>query len=346
MAILAASGLLAACTPDVEDYPRELEQAICEWQHACHVYERRSDCADALAIDSDPSFDYVRSAVAAGRIEYDGEAAASCFDAIRERNCEVREPAEEPSCAAALRGRMGRNGPCMVSAECAEGGVCGFDPSCSEQCCVGACRVQADPLEIGAACGGSLGCVDEGYCGVDPGGAMVCLPRVAVGGDCSLGQSCAEAAVCEGVTCRAVKTVKEGAQCDDYLVNCESPARCVYEGDAGQYCRVAPQLGAPCDPNGIGCARFDTFCDEASKRCVLRPGPGAGCDYECADYASCENLTDGGPSTCVALAGEGEACGHNDKGVYIRCLGVLECEGDQCSMPVREPEAVCPVPAD
>jgi hypothetical protein len=341
--MLVASGLLAACTPSFDDYPRELEEAICEWQHACHVYEKRRDCVEALAIDSDPRFDYLRTSVAAGRIEYDGDAAADCFDAIRERGCEVREPEEEPSCAAALRGRMGRNGPCMDSAECAEGGVCGFDPGCFEQCCVGACRVRPDPLAIGAPCGGGIACVEGAYCGVDPGGAQVCVPLVAVGGDCSLGQGCAESSVCDGAVCRKLELAQVGERCDGF-VECAEPARCTYEGDRGQFCRIAPQLGAPCDPQGIGCARFDTTCDPVSKLCVLLPTPGAGCDYQCAEYAECRNLTSGGPSTCVHKAGAGDACG--DAGdVYIDCLGALECADGTCELPTVEPEPLCPVPA-
>lgn len=341
MAAIVA-GLLAACTPGVEDYPRELEEAICEWQHACHIYERKSDCRDALAIDSDPRFDYVQRAVEVGRIEYDGDAAADCFAAIRERNCENGDPAEEPACAAALRGRMGRNGPCIDSLECAEGGICGFDPGCSDQCCVGACRVRSGPLALGEACGGSIDCVAEGYCGPDGGGTLVCLPRVAVGADCSLGQQCEDSSVCDGAVCQALKVAEVDERCDG-IVSCAEPARCTYEDD-GQYCRVPPQLGAPCDPQGIACARFDTTCDEVSKLCVLLPGPGAGCEYQCAAYASCENLTSGGPNTCVRKAAAGEACGFKDDR-YTECLGALQCDADQrCALPSVESAPTCTVP--
>lgn len=345
MATVVASGLLAACTPGLEDYPRELEEAICEWQQGCHLYERRSDCIDALAIDRDVKFDYLVEAVAAGRIEYDREAAADCFDAIRERDCVNTDPGEEPACKAALRGRMGRNGPCMLSAECAEGGVCGFDPSCSEQCCVGACRVRADPLELGEACGGSIECAEGGYCGFDPGGAQVCLARVKVGGDCSIGQTCAEGSDCDGAVCRATTVAKEGERCDGRAI-CEPSAYCVFEGGETPVCRIPPQLGAPCDPQGIGCARFDTVCDEASRLCVLLPVPGAGCpDYRCANYATCQNLIPDEPPTCVALGTAGSSCGpQGDEGGYIDCLGDLECIDDTCVLPEVEPGSKCPVP--
>jgi hypothetical protein len=348
MAAVMVGGLLAACTTTMEEYPRDLEEAICEWQHGCHLFERQRDCVAALAIDRDPAFDYLRIAVDAGRIEFDADAAERCFDAIRERGCEERYPDEEPACAAVLRGRMGRNGPCMASAECADDGICGFDPSCSEQCCVGACRVRADPLAIGEPCGGSISCVEEGYCDFAS-ATPLCVKRVEAGGDCSLGQACDESSGCDGATCRAYKDVEEGERCDGSYTRCVEPARCFYEADDVERCRIAPQLGAPCDREGPSCARFDTHCDEVSKLCVLLPTPGAGCgDGQCAEYASCENLTGGGSSTCARKAAAGEVCGYIEaEERYAECLGDLQCdETARCALPIFEQGELCPVPED
>lgn len=351
MAALVASGLLAACgTTSVDEYPQALEEAVCEWQQACHIFERQDDCIDALAIDRDPRFEYLRSAIAAGRIEYDSGAAASCFDAIRERGCEDRYPEEEPACAAVLRGRMGRNGPCMDSAECAGDGVCGFDPNCAEQCCVGACRVRAEPLAVGEPCGGSIPCDDEGFCdfNVAPGTALVCAPRVEVGGDCSLGQGCVATGSCDGSTCRALKVAKVGESCGGD-VTCADPALCNYDNDGSRRCLLAPQLGAPCEPNGRVCARFDTRCDEVSGLCTLLGAPGAGCDrVQCAEYAECERLGPSidGPRTCGHKASAGEPCGSLEDGRYVECLGDLQCEDGTCALPVSEQSADCPVPED
>ena len=63
--LLAVAGLLA-CTPSIEDYGRELEEAICEWQHECHAFERVRDCVAAKVIDQDPQYDYLVRANAAG----------------------------------------------------------------------------------------------------------------------------------------------------------------------------------------------------------------------------------------------------------------------------------------
>lgn len=348
MAAVVASAALAACTPSLEDYPRELEEAICEWEHGCHVFARERDCLAARAIDRDPRFDYLQQAVAAGSVEYDREAAADCLDAIRGRSCEERYPAQEPACAAVFAGKVGRNGPCMDSGECAGNAICGFDPRCTDQCCVGACRVLAEPGAIGEPCGGSRVCVDEAYCAFDPmtGVSTVCTARVKAGGDCSLGQRCDADSSCDGSVCRAKTVAKVGEPCGDGLVTCAEPARCVYSFEGGQRCQVAPQLGAPCDPQGISCARFDTYCDVNSGLCVLRPGPGAGCPtYECAEYASCEDLSGSGARTCARKALAGEACGYlEDLDRYVECQGDLRCTDGRCALADPEAGPSCPVP--
>jgi hypothetical protein len=350
MAALMMSGLLAACTTTVDEYPRELEEAICDWQTSCHLFERSDDCIAALTIEHDPRFEYLRTAVDAGRIEFDSDAAARCFDAIRGRGCEDRYPEEEPACAGVLRGRMGRNGPCMDSTECAGDAICGFDPSCSEQCCVGACRVLAAPLALGEPCGGSsTPCVEEGFCD-NSSATPTCVARVKAGGDCSLGQSCDESSSCDGSKCRARKMVKAGERCDEPGVRCTEPAICVYEGGDASHCRIAPQLGAPCDPEGIACARFDTRCDEASKLCTLLPSAGAGCtNFDCAEYATCQSRDGGGgPFTCVHKASAGEPCGYDQaSGRDMECLGDLQCDDRRsCALPEFEEIELCPVPKD
>lgn len=346
---LAASAIVA-CTPGIEDYPRELEEAFCDWQHECHAYERRRDCIDASDIDQDPQFDYLLRAAAAGRIAYDRDAADACLDAVRDRDCEYVsdvDDAEEDVCDRVFRGQVGRNEPCLSTAECAGNAVCGFDPGCSDQCCVGACRVLPDPREVGEPCGGSnVECVASAFCNFDGmTGLQTCVARVKVGGDCSFGQTCVEGAACDGERCRETPVAEAGEPCGDPLVECAKGTRCVYDAAAGRpYCLTPAQLGAPCDPDGgAGCARFDTFCDPVSRLCTLLPGPGQGCGAgQCLPYATCSGdvFADAGdrvePPTCVAKASEGGACGfHGADEPYVECLGDLQCVDDTCER--REP---------
>ena len=353
--LLSLGTCLLACTPSIEDYPRELEEAVCDWQHDCHAYERRSDCIAARTIDADPAYDYLLRAVAAGNLEYDREAAADCLDAIRGRGCEERDPEPEPVCERVFVGKVGRNAPCMSTAECAGNAVCGFDPTCTEMCCVGHCRVLPEPLAIGAACGGAIDCVPEAFCSFDPmTGNQACAARVKIGGDCSAGQVCVLDARCDGQRCREVPIAQPGEPCGDALVECAEGSDCILDVDRGRPFCVAPlELGAPCDPDGaVRCGRFDTYCDPASRLCTLLPGPGQGCsEGTCLPYATCE----GDPSpadgsigrdpTCVRKAGPGESCGFAGADQpYVECLGDLQCVADTCELrePVEGPD--CPVP--
>jgi hypothetical protein len=344
---------LAGCAPPgVEEYAQELELAYCEWQTECHNFAGVDDCVASRTIDRDEDFAYMTRAVVEGSAEYDPESAVACLTAIRQQSCEDPSPAAPEPCEAVFRGRIGRNGPCMSSLECVGDAVCGFDPACVDQCCVGACRVLAEPLEKGVACGGSIACADGLYCAFDAstGLSTVCTPHVKVGGSCSFGEVCAEAAYCDGSTCRKTTEREIGELCGDPGDRCKAPAECRYaSGEEGESptCVVAGGLGAKCSPYDYeSCARFDTFCDPISLVCTLLPVPGAACAAGCVGYAECRSLAtaDGFEGTCVALAGEGEGCGDGGDGAYVACLGDLVCDGDVCVLPEPEPASDCPVP--
>ena len=349
--MLSLGAGLLACTPSIEDYPAELEEAFCAWQHACHQYERPGECIEANALESDPDYTYLAAAVVQGNVEYDRDAAAACLDAIRERSCTFEDDAKSV-CDGVFHGRIGRNGPCLSTAECAGNAVCGFEPNCADMCCVGACRVFADPVKIGEPCSfGGVGCEEDAFCANDPITFIptVCTARVEAGGDCSLGQPCVDTAACDGSECRKIELRAPGEQCSGEFIACEEPGVCSgFEGAEPPVCVVAAELGAPCDFD-IPCIRFDTFCDENSKLCTLLPGPGQGCfQFSCLPYAECESESNfdvdmaNTGARCVARLGAGEACAEDGSGVG--CLGALDCIDGTCALPVVEAGEVCAVP--
>jgi hypothetical protein len=356
-----------ATPPAVHEYAGELERAYCEWQTECHEYAAVDDCMAARSIDADPEFRYLAKAVAAGTAEYDGQAALACLDAMRGRGCVSDDAATPSECDAVFRGRIGRNGPCMSSLECVGDAVCGFDPRCTDACCPGACRVFADPLAEGEACGGGVACAEGLFCGFDPVTfvSTVCTPAVKVGGACGNGEQCVEEAYCDGAECRAWQLRAPGQTCGEQGQRCEEPADCHgVPNESGEYVQlcVAPALvGAPCDPDDYGgCARFDTYCEPTAKLCKLLPIPGAACSPEgCVGYASCQGGIGydeydeplGSPGTCVAKAGRGERCGDvaGDGSSYVECLGELWCDDSRSCAFYEQPGASrfdCAVPED
>lgn len=334
--------VLAGCNipPAVHEYAGELERAYCEWQQECHNFATVDDCLAARSIDSDREFRYLAKAVDAGSAEYDGHAALLCLDALRGRGC-VDESDDPPAeCDGVFRGRIGRNGPCMSSLECVGDAVCGFDPRCTDACCPGACRVFADPLEEGEACGGNVSCAEGLFCGADPEtfAPTVCTKLIKNGGACGNGEQCEE--YCDGAKCGPWTVRGPGETCGESGQQCEAPSECHYlplDGGDGQHrCVVPGGVGAACEPTDYeSCARFDTYCDPVVKRCKVLPIPGAACSEDgCVAYASCEGGFGydeygeplGTPGTCVAKAGHGDACGDvGGGGTYVECLGELWC---------------------
>lgn len=356
----------------LEDFYGEAEAAWCTWQVACHQYGVEARCADVnhmeqrlsmrrlsgVGPDEAVPLAYRQEAVEVGRVEYDGEAAAQCLAYVRTRSCEEpyyhayteEERAGEAACEAVFRGRMGRNGPCLSASECAEASVCGFDPTCVEACCVGACRVLAEPLAVGEACT-AMNCVADAYCAVDPNTFMptVCTASPTVGQECPMGQ-CGGGALCdfdgEKPVCVAPKAA--GADCY-YDQQCAQPAVCAYTGGDYGECTAPADQGEKCGSTGNGvCLRFDNYCDEQSGVCELPAGKGESCSgVPCAGDFFCSGAQG---QRCVPVADAGEPCGYDqNSGDSVPCSGDHVCEyGDGDRGTCRAPGAgsECPVPED
>lgn len=347
------AALAAGCgPPSVGEYAVELELAYCQWETECHRFASVVDCQEARRLDVDEDLEYMARAVQAGTAVYDEDAAVDCLGAIRGMSCEEEYPRPPESCDEVFRGRVGANAPCRSSLECAGDAICGFDPTCFEACCPGACRVLPGPLGEGEACGGGgLARCGEGlYCAVDPDTfvATVCEAVREVGAGCVFDEMCGEDGYCDGDVCAAYRERASGQSCERRGDRCVAPAECRYlftDDGESRTCVTPGQLGADCDPlDSRSCARFDTFCDPATLECSLLPEPGAACSPEgCVGYASCRSGGDGGPGTCVALAGLGEACGEIGDD-YVQCLGELVCDDRSvCAVLEEEASAMCPV---
>jgi hypothetical protein len=312
-----------------------------------------------VGYDDPVSQGYLEQAVEVGRIDYDAAAASACLAYVQARTCEVAAfqdfdeaaLAGQEACRAVFTGRMDRNGPCAEAIECAGRAVCGFDPSCAEMCCVGACRVLPEPLPIGEPCTNpNVDCVPEAFCAFDPntGMATVCTARTKVGGSCEVSQ-CEADAYCEydgqGFTCLALPG--EGEDC---LYNgCAAGLVCATDPNWEQGTCVAPaEEGEPCvkDAPQNTCRRFDNRCDPGSGRCAPLPDNGESCTGgECRGDLFC-SYSQG--QRCRPVADAGEPCDYVvDE--YIPCSGDHTCVYPEdggtptCAAPTP---TQCPVPED
>jgi hypothetical protein len=356
----------------LEDFFGLAEAAFCEWAVECHGFGVVERCANVmhfenelnmrlltgLGADAPTPVDYFKEAVAVGRIEYDEEQAAACLEYVRTRSCDnpryhvtsEAEAAGQLACAAVFTGRMGRNGPCMSALECAETAICGFDPNCVDMCCVGACRVLAEPLKLGEDCSnGNQTCESGTYCRFDQNTGMptVCTAAPTAGQPCP-DYVCGGGALCEfdGNMQVCVAPRESGAPCD-YDDQCEPGLSCQHDQnyENGKCLRPADQ-GEACDPLSPDtvCRRFDNECDPVSETCGPLPGKGEPCpNHDCRGDFFCAN------EQCVPVADAGEGCGYvPNTGNFIPCSGDSRCAGDfdagTCVAPSGE--TPCPVPAD
>ena len=264
-----------------------------------------------------------------GRIGYDKKAAATCLAYVRGRTCEHpqlhadsdEEIAGKAACAAVFKGRMGRNGPCLAASECAGLAVCGFDPTCTDSCCVGACRVLAPPPAVGEACSGN--CEAGSYCDFDPntGNFTTCKQAPGLGKPCPRG-TCSGDAVCDytgdSPLCVPPKPVGQRCYGDD---ECAQPGVCRYDPQVGDStCFKPSDEGGPCryESGGQQCLRFDNACTPGNV-CAPLPGKGESCQgIQCAGDFFCSESQG---YLCTPVADEGEGVGGDVHGIDVKSRG-------------------------
>ena len=224
------------------------------------------------------------SGVAAGRLAYDGAAAARCVAESRAEGCFTRV---STACDDALVGLVEPGGECYSgesSFTCRDGACVTTDNVCPGTC-VALPEIGAPCLD-GAGCGPGAVCLQNGRCGLLP----------APGEACASGM-CAPGATCVVDTCRRLATHGE-EPCDDETV-CPFPVTiCVRDR-----CRTRVDFGEPCQlplhcPAG-------SICRDRTCRAAAVEGEACVADRECVSGLHCA-FTE--PRTCVPFAEIGAPC--------------------------------------
>jgi hypothetical protein len=288
----------------LSDVPAASVDAFCTYAARCGQMPDVASCKAA----SDTDFGQRLADVTAGRIKYDGKAAAACFDAMRSASCNYSDPfnAGEPQiCKDALKGTVADSGPCYSGSECASGNGCG-----------------------GGGCSGGSACC-PGKCNPSSSSAAA----IAIGGDCSgSGAVCVAGAFCQyGTTSTCTAKAAAGQSCDTSSPSssCADGAYCVANGPNTGICGKLPADGQACYPTGMGdaCDSMLDYCDSATLKCVPKIAVGGDCSggASCVGYADCDAT-----GHCVANPRAGEAC---DDTNGPHCLGSLLCISGTCALP-------------
>jgi hypothetical protein len=228
--------------------------------------------------------------IAAGRLRYDGEAAATCLGAGRDAICSGL-PFTDASCARVFVGLVPEGGHCTGAHDCAGGASC--DGPCNAGCCDGTCGAPVTPSPapvlspIGGPCTSHPDCVPTAYCERD--GTCHALPDAA-GEHCLFGCTYGDL-YCDvsSETCLAYAAI--GAACDAAHPCVPGDSFC---GDDGS-CHPRPGAGEACDTMARLCVPATT-CQAGV--CQPRGTTGA----PCAADAECDVACDTAAGVCAAYA--------------------------------------------
>lgn len=283
------------------DLDAELQQARCAHLARCKMVSDEASCMALLRVVPDPS---VAAAIAAHKIDYDGERARACVAATAAQSCDVtsREARIPPiACVEMYRGRVADGEPCSIDVECASG-TCDLPRAeCPDTgCCVGTCRA-ARSGGAGDPCSTLRECRDGLVCGQD----MQCRAPAAAGGVCHVDIECDDGLACVGGSgdipgaCRALPRVGEPCpyqRCAEENLRCDPDTHtCVPVGLRGDPC-----------PRSTECT-IHMECDATTQRCRDYPTLGMPCEGTCTGDSFCA-LGAGAAGTCVALLANNTPC--------------------------------------
>ena len=319
MAKIHSALLLLATIPacsdsslSLSDLPAAATDALCTYAARCGQMPDVATCKAASLTE----MGRISADVGAGRVNYDGKAAAACLNAVRSGSCNHSDPfnAGEPQvCKDAFRGTVASGGACYDGAECVSGSCSGTACSGSSTCCQGTCDVSASSaaaIPIGGSCSGTGAvCASGSFCHY--GTTAICTAQAAAGQSCETSYSSS---------------------------SCVAGAYCVANSSNTGICGRLPAEGQNCYPTGgsdpAACDSMLDYCDSVSLKCVPRIAVGGDCSAgaACVEYATCDAT-----GRCVAEARAGEVC---DDANGPRCLGALKCSSGTCALPPAT--TVCP----
>lgn len=278
----------------IDELAEHAEAALCTYEVRCGWAPDTAACKEAL---------YVRqqlvAEVKAGKVIYDGQAAAACLALYQTISCKVSEGGISilnmaQSCRDAVGGTVATGGACLIDEDC-QSDACDRSACSATECCTGVCVAKV--LAGGDCSAAGSRCADDLFCRRGTTGtAAICAELIADGQPCTRFDSCLP-----------------GRQCNLVTGTCGAP----------------PATGQEC-PDMI-CDSMADFCDPASKTCLRRIAVGGDCSATpagCGGFANCDAAT----KTCVARRRGGEACAQpND------CLTGVACTGGICVPPADQP---------
>lgn len=237
----------------------------------------------------------------AGHLEFDGEQARRCEDALGAQSCDLtsREFRVLPdACKKMFRGRIADGEPCAFDEECSSS-RCNHGVCPEGVCCYGTCGETHRSGNPGDPCERSSECTD-GFCDTD----HVCHALLADSAACTLDAQCNYGLACLSPSpsipgqCLPLPHLGQPCpyqRCADAGLVCDATSHCVALGLPGAACTVNQD-----------CSPF-LECDPKSHVCIELPALGMPCDSGCAGDSYCDVAKEAA-ATCVPLMTNGTMC--------------------------------------
>ena len=280
--------------------------AYCKHDVKCGVFPDLATCKALPASTS--TIDQLVASVNAGRIQYDGNAAAVWITAIGDRGCDLSDVLGNGALLAyvnTFKGVVGGGGACFIDQDCASAQCDLSSCSTTAACCSGTCndgQPVSNPVPVGGDCSASNAvCADGSYCsyaGTLASSGGICTAGLALGQPCDP-NGAASPECMFGTVCRSSGSAQGGT------------------------CMAAPAEGEDCFLSGFICNSHLDACSSNSTTCLRKIALGQPCtmDSTCVDYALCIS------GTCIEKKQLGEAC---DPSLSDACMGSLSCNGGTC----------------
>jgi len=317
----AGSGLVPGTGPvALDDFPHEMAVALCNLLARCNpnsivsTPEYTQQCVNqAEKAFADQSIPALQTAIAAGKVAYDGSKLRSCLDVYPQLACDYSNVSVlEAACGSVWGGAVASGGICNSSFECASTGVTNNCKS-STSTCPGVCSPRSG---VGEACPSTDDCLENLACDATD---HLCKVPLKSGDAC--GSSNPNGGVCGGVT-RCVQSPSGQSQCGSLLGTL---------GHEGDIC--SGSLGCLV---GLACTRTSELADGGTSpifRCEKPATATEFCQYTlsntCPDGQFCPYaLTNGTSSShCTAQIEPGQACTGN---YLYECKGDARCANGTC----------------
>lgn len=285
-------------TIPIDELQTHAKEALCAYEVRCGLVPDTAACDETLYVKQQLLVD-----VKAGKVIYDGQAAAACLDLYRALGCNISgaglsSVGQAQSCRDTIRGTVATGGACLTDEECQSQDCDKSACTMTTECCAGACAAK---IPAGGDCSAAgPRCADDLFCRRGTGTTGICSAVIADGQPCTSTDSCVTGRRCNLVT-----------------------------GTSAGTCGILPAHGQACP--GMLCDSLSDLCDPASKTCVGRIAVGGDCSAiptGCVPYANCDAAT----KTCVPRKRAGEDCAQASD-----CLSGVACTGGVCVPPSDKP---------